>query len=110
MKTPVSFRSVPALFFVCFAALATIPQNLPAANVYVPATQPTIQAGIDSASNGDTVYVADGIWKGSGNINLNFNGKAITVRSENGPYNSLSIANRTAGASRSKTVRERPRL
>ena len=78
-----------ALFLGCLFVLTTGLVTVQAANVYVPGTQPTIQAGINSASNGDTVYVADGTWKGSGNKNLNFNGKAITVRSENGPENCI---------------------
>ncbi|MFH1790133.1 MAG: T9SS type A sorting domain-containing protein, partial [bacterium] len=57
------------------------------ATLYVPAQYSTIQAGIDAASNNDTVLVADGIYTGSGNKNLDFNGKAITVKSENGPEN-----------------------
>jgi len=44
-----------------------------------------IQDGIDTACDGDTVMVADGTYTGAGNKNLTFNGKAITVRSENGP-------------------------
>ena len=44
-----------------------------------------IQEGIDAASNGDTVLVLDGTFTGHGNRDLNFNGKAITVSSENGP-------------------------
>jgi len=82
--------SPAATLFLCFLAMAaTAPGSALAANVYVPATQPTIQAGINSASNGDTVYVADGTWKGADNKNLDFNGKAITVRSENGPENCI---------------------
>ena len=43
-----------------------------------------IQDGIDNASYGDTVLVADGIYNGYGNIDLDFKGKAITVISKNG--------------------------
>ena len=49
----------------------------------------TIQKGIDQARNGDIVLVADGIYTGTGNVNLDFSGKAITVKSENGPENCI---------------------
>jgi len=45
----------------------------------------TIQKGIDTALNGNTVLVADGTYLGDGNRDIDFKGKAITVRSENGP-------------------------
>ncbi|MFQ5807361.1 MAG: right-handed parallel beta-helix repeat-containing protein [Phycisphaerae bacterium] len=44
-----------------------------------------IQEGIDAAVDGDTVLVLDGTYTGDGNKNLDFGGKLVTVRSENGP-------------------------
>ncbi len=55
-----------------------------AAIINVPADNPNIQAGIDIAQNGDTVLVDDGIYKGEGNVNIDFKGKSITVKSRNG--------------------------
>jgi hypothetical protein len=60
------------------------PLGVFAAIIHVPAEQPNIQAGIDAAVDGDTVLVADGIYTGDGNRDIDFKGKAITVASENG--------------------------
>ncbi|MHC4791262.1 MAG: right-handed parallel beta-helix repeat-containing protein [Planctomycetota bacterium] len=49
----------------------------------------TIQAAIDEANDYDVVLVADGNYSGEGNQDIDFSGKAITVRSENGPENCI---------------------
>ncbi|MHC4205524.1 MAG: right-handed parallel beta-helix repeat-containing protein, partial [Planctomycetota bacterium] len=43
----------------------------------------TIQAAIDDANEADTIFVMPGIYKGQGNRDLDFHGKAITVCSTN---------------------------
>jgi hypothetical protein len=48
--------------------------------IQVPADQSTIQAGINAATNGDTVLVSAGTYYEQ----INFNGKAIVVRSQSG--------------------------
>jgi parallel beta-helix repeat protein len=62
-----------------------------AATIHVPAEQPTIQAAINSAVNGDTVLVASGTYV----ENINFLGKAITVTSEQGPELTIIDGNRS---------------
>ena len=57
--------------------------------LYVPSEYDTIQAAIDSAEDGNVVVVADGVWTGEGNRDLDFNGKTIRVSSANGPDNCI---------------------
>jgi len=57
----------------------------PSATIRVPRDFATIQGAIDSASNGDIVEVSAGTYTGDGNLDIDFQGKAITVRSEAGP-------------------------
>ena len=66
------------------------------ATIRVPFDQPTIQAGIDAAVNGDIVVVSDGTYTGVGNVNLDFLGKAITVKSENGAVATIIDCQNTA--------------
>jgi parallel beta-helix repeat protein len=49
----------------------------------------TIQEAISAAQDGDEVVVADGIYTGDNNRGLKFEGKRITLRSENGPKNCI---------------------
>ncbi|MFC1572577.1 right-handed parallel beta-helix repeat-containing protein [Candidatus Eisenbacteria bacterium] len=50
-------------------------------------THATIQDAIDKAEDGDVIELDDGVFRGDGNRDLNFSGKAISVRSRSGnPY------------------------
>lgn len=45
---------------------------------------PTIQDAIDAATAGYTIELADGVFTGEGNRDIDYHGKAITVRSQSG--------------------------
>jgi len=64
----------------------------------VPDVYPTIQAAIDDANDGQVILVADGIYSGSGNTDISFKGKAITVKSQGGPENCIIDCERQARA------------
>jgi parallel beta-helix repeat protein len=57
--------------------------------LYVPADFNTIQDAVDAAFDGDVVVVSNGTYTGVGNKDIDYKGKAITVRSENGPDNCI---------------------
>jgi hypothetical protein len=79
------------LIFILICLSAAIPCS--ARIIYVdddgPADFNNIQAAIDDSNDGDIIIVADGIYTGDGNRDIDFNGKAITVRSQNGPENCI---------------------
>jgi parallel beta-helix repeat protein len=74
-----SKKDLPALLpwlLAMFGSLTAAAQS----TIHVPANQPTIQAGIDAAQNGDTVIVSPGTY----NENIDFKGKGITVMTQTG--------------------------
>ncbi len=75
-------------FITVFMIILWIPSGI-CAVIHVPGDQSDIQSGINAARNGDTVLVADGTYSGAGNMNISFQGKRITVTSENGNANCI---------------------
>ncbi len=54
-----------------------------------PADYDNIQEAIDNAIGSDEIVVSDGTYTGAGNYNIDTGGKAIIVRSQNGPANCI---------------------
>src|SRR5262245_14035313 len=73
-----------------------------AGQIHVPRDQPTIQAGINAAADGDEVILADGTYTGAGNVNCAFN-KLITVRSASGVADNCIIDCQSAASTRGFT-------
>jgi len=69
-----------SLFFLPVFLFTIWTCTLRANVIYVPGDSTTIQGGIGGAVDGDTVLVAPGTYV----ENINFYGKAITVKSEQG--------------------------
>ncbi|MHC4623594.1 MAG: S8 family serine peptidase [Planctomycetota bacterium] len=65
---------------LCYAFTTNGPGDM-----FVPSRHPNIQTAIDKAWDGSTVWVANGVYTGHGNRDVDFKARAITVRSEDGP-------------------------
>ncbi|HUS73026.1 MAG TPA: right-handed parallel beta-helix repeat-containing protein [Sedimentisphaerales bacterium] len=78
MKKLIFFFACLFLAIPCQARIITVDDN-------ESADFNNIQAAINDANDGDTISVVDGTYTGQGNRDINFLGKAITVRSQNGP-------------------------
>jgi len=81
-------RKAPLLIIVCLCCAVSYAQT----TIHVPGDQPTIQAGINAAHNGDTVLVAPGTY----HEHLDYSRKRITVTSESGP--SVTVIDGSVGA------------
>ncbi len=74
---------------IAVAAGVGLLAGVAAGDLHVPSEFRTIQAALDAAVPGDTIVVADGVYTGFGNRDLSFRGKAIILRSANGPVNCI---------------------
>lgn len=83
------FKIQDYIYITLFFCLFLVDYNACAAVINVPNEEFTIQSGIDAAENGDTVLVAKGVYKGPGNVNIDFKGKQIIVKSESGPKTTI---------------------
>lgn len=99
----IAIASLPAACHVAFFGAKALIDNLHinlssnSADIYVPADFNTIQEAIDAASDGQIVEVVPGIYGGDGNRDIEFRGKAITVRSAGGPENTIIDCNNADG-------------
>ena len=89
-RRTICLESKQGTCYVLFLGNRAVIDNLnvrlfsPAATIYVPQDFPTIQQAIDAAVDGDIIEVAPGEYSGAGNRDIEFRGKAITVRSSAG--------------------------
>ena len=86
-KKPPLIKYLCVAFVIQVGAIAT-PATAVTRSVPVPYSN--IEAAIEAAINGDIIEVDDGTYTGPGNYNIdNINGKAITIKSKNGPANCI---------------------
>src|SRR5260221_10619122 len=86
MTWRVKHSCATTLFLTLALTASAAPVGATAAvTIRVPLDQPTIQAAIAAASDGDRVLVAPGIYR----ENVTFLGKAITVAASDGPASTV---------------------
>lgn len=91
----IHLESVRGSCYVKFSGTGVLIDNLqvnlhtPSATILVPEDFATIQEAIDNANEGDIIEVGPGTYRGEGNWDIDFRGKAITVRSSAGPDDTI---------------------
>ncbi len=91
----IPIESLQGTCYVIFFGTRVMIDNLkvylhsPPATIRVPEDIGTIQEAIDIAADGDVIEVAPGVYAGPGNWDIEFRGKAITVRSAAGPEETI---------------------
>lgn len=58
-------------------------------DIYIPAQCSSIQEAVDNSWEGRTVWIGPGTYSGQDNRDIDFRGRAITVKSENGPQDCI---------------------
>lgn len=90
MLTRFSMNKLVILLLLDLAVLFLIlTDGVYSAVLHVPEDHATIQEAVNFAVDDDIVLVADGIYTGSGNKEIDLRGKSIVVRSENGPESTI---------------------
>ena len=91
----IQIESVRGSCYVIFSGTGVLIDNLevnlytPSATIRVPDDYATIQDAIDNVLPGEIVEVAPDTYRGDGNRDIDFRGKAITVRSSDGPDSTI---------------------
>jgi predicted outer membrane repeat protein len=83
-----------ALSAVCLAEIGAPPGSSAATYTVKPdlsGDYPTIQAAVDAAFAYDIIELTDGVFQGSGNYNVDYRGKRITIRSQSGDPESCIV-------------------
>jgi Bacterial Ig-like domain (group 3)/Right handed beta helix region len=86
--SPRLLRPIRSATFLLLAVAVFVAPSHAQNTIHVPIDQPTIQAAINAANNGDTVLVAPGTY----NENIDFMGKAITVTSGAKSFSDPAVA------------------
>jgi parallel beta-helix repeat protein/putative cofactor-binding repeat protein/predicted outer membrane repeat protein len=87
-----SGKTIRVAFF-CLPAFLCLAGAVQAAVIYVPDNHPTIQDAVCAAQGGDTIIVRPGTYV----ENVDFLGKAVTLKSETGPASTTIDGNQSGG-------------